>query len=115
MARITDYRFGKVKVDGKLYHRDVLVFGDEILSPWIRREGHSLCSEDLAWLVPRRPRVLVLGTGAFGRLKVPEETREWLNSRGIELVALPTEKAVGEYNRRVETTGRVACGLHLTC
>lgn len=115
MARITEYRFGKVKVDGKPYYRDVLVLEDEILSPWVRREGHSLCPDDLVWVVSRRPRVLVLGTGAFGRLRVPEETREWLKSQGIELVALPTEKAVGEYNRRAEATEHVACGLHLTC
>ncbi len=115
MARITDYRFGQVKIDGRPHHRDVLILGDEILSPWVRREGHSLCPDDLAWVVSRRPRALVIGTGAFGRLRVPEETRKWLDSQGIELIALPTDRAVEEYNRRAEAAERVACGLHLTC
>ncbi len=115
MTYITDYRFGRVKIGGKPYHRDVLIIEDEILSPWVRQEGHSLCPDDLAWVVSRRPRVLVIGTGAFGRLRVPEETREWLRSRGIELIVLPTAEAVEEYNRRAAAAERVACGLHLTC
>ncbi len=79
----------------------------------MRRKGHALYPEDLDWLMPRAPTVLIIGTGAFGRLKVPVETEQWLASRGIELIALPTARAIVEYNHRA--TANVACGLHLTC
>ncbi len=113
MAHITDYRFGRVRIGDMVYHRDVLVHENEVLCPWVRREGHALYPEDLDWLMPRAPTVLIIGTGAFGRLKVPVETEQWLASRGIELVSLPTGRAIAEYNRRVAPN--VACGLHLTC
>ena len=113
MVHITDYRFGRVKVGNTIYHRDVLVSGDDVLCPWVRREGHALYPEDLKWVVERSPEVFIIGTGAFGRLRVPQETKEWLAARGIELVALPTAQAITEYNRR--PAARVACGLHLTC
>jgi len=115
MAHISEYRFGRVKVDGRTYHHDVLVFKSEVLSPWVRREGHSLYPEDLEWLVPRRPGILIIGTGAFGRLRVPEETKAWLTEQGIELIALSTKRAIEEYNRRARAGVEVACGLHLTC
>jgi len=70
---------------------------------------------DLDWLITRSPEILVVGTGAFGRLQVPETTKKWLELKGIEPVALPTREAVGEYNRRVERGENVACSLHLTC
>lgn len=113
MVNITDYHFGRVRIDGKVYHHDVLVCGDEILSPWVRQEGHSLHPDDLDWLMPRKPQALIVGTGAFGRLRVPDATQEWLKSQGIELIALPTKEAISEYNRRA--SAHVACGLHLTC
>ena len=113
MAHILEYRFGRVRIDGKVYHHDVLVCEDEVLSPWVRREGHSLYPDDLEWLMPRKPRTLIIGTGAFGRLRVPGATQEWLKSQGIELIALPTKAAITEYNRHA--SGHVACGLHLTC
>ena len=113
MAKISNYHFGRVRIGRTLYHHDVLVCGDEVLSPWVRREGHSLHPDDLDWLIPRKPQTLIIGTGAFGRMRVPEETKDWLTEQGIELIALPTKRAIEEYNRR--TAARVACGLHLTC
>ncbi len=113
MAHITDYRFGRVRIGDVVYHRDVLVHENEVWCPWVRREGHALYPDDLDRLMPRAPTVLIIGTGAFGRLKVPMETEQWLASRGIELVALPTARAIAEYNRRAAPN--VACGLHLTC
>ncbi len=115
MAVLTDYRFGRVRVDGREYHRDLLIFADEILYPWVRREGHALYPDDLTWIIDKGVRVLVIGTGAFGRLRVPEETRKYLNERGITLVSLPTREAIAEYNRICQEANMVGCGLHLTC
>ncbi|RLE39704.1 hypothetical protein DRJ12_00140 [Candidatus Acetothermia bacterium] len=114
-VKVSSYRFGSVRIDGKTYRHDVLLIGDEILHPWERREGHSLHPDDLTWLITREPKTLIVGTGAFGRLRVPEETKAWLTKQGIELIALPTKEAIVEYNRRVAAGERAACGLHLTC
>lgn len=115
MVQITGYRFGSVTVDETKYYRDVIITPNQVLHPWIRRQGHLLHPEDLEWLIPQSPEILIIGTGAFGRLKVPASTRDWLESKAIKLIELPTAQAVEECNERLAQGQHVACGLHLTC
>lgn len=58
--------------------------------------------------------VLVVGQGAYGRMQVTQETRQVVQATGIELVALPAQKAVETYNCLRERRA-VAAALHLTC
>ena len=115
MAQLTAYSFGLVKVDGRTMTRDLILVGDEIFSPWIRKEGHRLHIDDLKWALDRRPDVLIVGTGAFGALRVSSEVVDILGERGIELLSVKTEEAIAAYNHRIGRGDRVACGLHLTC
>lgn len=115
MGCLRDYAFGRVKVGGCTYRRDLVVSEEEILSPWIRQEGHCLHVEDLKWAIALHPRVIVVGTGAFGGLAIPQETVDSLTAQGITLVAYKTGKAVEAYNELVEKGERVTCCLHLTC
>lgn len=115
MAQLTAYSFGRVKVDDRTMTRDLILFGDEALSPWIRREGHRLHINDLKWALDHRPDVLIVGTGAFGALRVPQEVVDALGKKGVELLSFKTEEAVEVFNHRAERGDRVACCLHLTC
>ena len=115
MAQLTGYSFGRVKVDGRTMTRDLILLGDEILSPWIRKEGHRLHIADLKWVLDRRPDVLIVGTGTFGALRVSSEVVDILGEGGIELLSVKTEEAIAVYNHRVNRGDRVACCLHLTC
>jgi hypothetical protein len=45
MARLEDYSFGRLTVDGQEHTRDLIVLPDRIVSEWWRREGHSLAME----------------------------------------------------------------------
>ncbi|MEA3356106.1 MAG: MTH938/NDUFAF3 family protein [Candidatus Bipolaricaulota bacterium] len=112
---LTDYRFGRIKVNASYYTDDLIVFEDEILSPWIRRKGHHLFVEDLQWIIECRPVIVIIGTGAFGRLAVPRETSEALLEKGIKLLSFNTAAAAEEYNTRAARGERVAACLHLTC
>jgi hypothetical protein len=115
MTRLSNYAFGHVKVADRTVRHDLIVFEEEILSPWIRQEGHCLHVEDLKWAIARHPRLIVVGTGAFGGLAIPKETVDSLTAQGITLVAHKTGKAVEAYNELVGKGERVACCLHLTC
>ncbi len=112
--RIESYRFGSVTIDGQTYARDVIVRPEGVLADWWRRDGHSLRPEDLTDALEPRPNVLVIGCGASGVLRIPDETRRWITGQGIELVALPTGAACDEYGR-LSGDRRVVAGLHLTC
>jgi len=112
---IDSYEFGKVVVDGTAYNSDCLIFGGSVHADWWRKQGHSLAAEDLASVIASKPSALVVGCGASGMMRVPEDTRQALKSLNIELIALDTRKAIGRFNDLAGTGRNVAAALHLTC
>ena len=114
VPQIESYRFGHIVIDGQLYTRDVILLADRVIPNWWRKEGHALYPEDLDAVFEAAPEVLIVGQGKPGRLRVNLETERALHAAGIELVALPTEKACHAYNERRERQS-VAAALHLTC
>jgi hypothetical protein len=113
MPVITNYRFGHVVIDGKAHSRDVTVLPDRVVANWWRKDGHSLIIEDLAEVIDELPPHLVVGSGAFGRMRPDPKTIDGLTRRGIGVEVLPTEKAVERYGELDPATA--AAALHLTC
>jgi hypothetical protein len=112
---IESYTFGKIVIDGHCYERDVILTRDQVWDGWWREEGHRLSIVDLERAFEMDPEVLIVGTGAFGLMRVPDETRREIEGRGIELHVLRTGKAFELYNR-FESDGRKAvAALHLSC
>ena len=111
---IEHYRFGAITVDGQRHTRDLIILPERIVAGWWRKEGHALHPDDLTAVFEAAPEVLVVGTGAYGMMRVTEETRRALETSGIRLIAAPTAEAVKTYNELREET-RVAAALHLTC
>lgn len=113
--KITHYSFGKITVDGVEYQADLIVFPDSVYKSWWRKEGHSLCLEDLEEVLKRDVEILIVGTGAYGKMKVPEELKSVLKSKGIEVKVFETDRAVKEFNTLIEQHQKVAGAFHLTC
>lgn len=113
---VDSYAFGRITIDGRAYAKDVLIFPDQrVHSPWWRAEGHNLAPEDLAELLADPPDTLVIGTGYYGRMAVPEATLAVLREKGVEVRTAPTPEAVAELNRLQESATRIAAAFHLTC
>ena len=113
--RISAYKFGQIEIDGQTYTSDVIILPAGVTPDWWRKQGHSLHSEDLALVFEASPEVLVVGQGAHGLMKVPDDTLARLQQAGIEAVCLPTALAVQAYNQRCQQGQRTAAALHLTC
>ena len=113
--QIDRYDFGEIQIDGHSYRSDVIVGPQRVRDGWWRQQGHSLSPDDLNTVLESKPDLLVVGTGYFGRMKIPEETRRFLASRGIRLWAGETGEAVKEFNRLQAECARVVAALHLTC
>jgi len=117
---IEGYDFGILRIDGKEYHSDVIIYPDSscgdcrVDGSWWRKEGHRVDRADLESVVKARPDVLVVGTGYYGCMEVPTETRELLKDAGIELCIEPTVQACDRYNQ-LKPVRKVAAALHLTC
>jgi hypothetical protein len=113
MARIEGYGFGRLTVEGGEETRDVIVLPQRIVRNWWRREGHALVLEDLDDVLDELPGRLIVGTGAYGRMRADPEMLEELRLRGVEVEVLETSDAV---NRYLELDPAVtAAALHLTC
>jgi hypothetical protein len=115
--RFTGYSFGSVQVDGVTYEHDLVIDRGKIRK---RRKaasrrfrdayGHTPLSidEDIPW----RCRRLVIGTGAYGALPVMQQVRDEARRRKVDLVVLPTAKAIGALAKAAPDTNAI---LHLTC
>ncbi len=114
MVTIDSYRFGHIIIGGKEYTSDVIIFPDHVKDHWWRQSGHSLTEEDISEIIPYHPDVLIIGCGASGVLRVPDQTRDYIRDQGIGLIAENTQKACEIYNSLCREK-KVVAGLHLTC
>ncbi len=112
---IDSYQFGKIVIDGADYSSDCIILGGTVQSNWWRKQGHSLAAEDLKTVIAAKPSVLIVGCGASGLMKLPEETRQVLQEHNIQTEALDTRKAVERFNELSQAGVDVAAALHLTC
>jgi len=115
--RIENFSFGSIEIDGVTWNSDVVVDRGEVrkrnkkASKRYREEfGHTPLSieEDMPWKCSR----LIIGTGAYGRLPVMKEVEQEAERREVELVILPTAKAIATLSKSAKRTNAI---LHLTC
>ena len=111
--RISDYSFGRIVVDGIEHDRDVIMLPGRVIGNWWRRDGHSLVLEDLEDVLEDLPEVLIIGTGAYGRLSPDPAAMKSLRERGVVVEVHNTAEAVKRFNSSEPT--RTAAALHLTC
>lgn len=113
--RISSYEFGAMVVDGETHRRDVIIEPGRVDGGWRRKQGHFLEPDDLAAVWRTRPDVLVVGTGFYGRMRVPEATKEHARKLGVELCAAPSGEAVALFNDLEGGKRTVVGAFHLTC
>lgn len=117
---IDNYQFGSITINGETYDYDVEVRWNGEVLKWWRDQGHVFAVSDLKRAVEQEPDAIVLGTGANGRAKMPQETRSFIREKGIKLIIDKTEPAVKSFDTLVEESNEQApkkvVGLfHLTC
>jgi hypothetical protein len=113
MAKLGDYRFGHVVVDGREETRDVIVLPARVVRNWWRRDGHALVEEDLHDVLDELPERLIVGVGAASQMRPDDSLLDLLRRRGVEVECLPTDRAVVRFGEL--DPARTAAALHLTC
>jgi hypothetical protein len=117
VGRIAEFAFGHIRIDGKTWDHDVVLSEGTVKKrkkkPSKRfkdRFGHTPLSldEEIPWACDR----LVIGTGAYGRLPVMDDVKQQAERRGVELVIVPTARAIEQINRGGKHTHAI---LHVTC
>jgi hypothetical protein len=111
---IESYDFGAMVVDGQKFTADLIILPSRVNPAWWRKEGHRLALEDLPDIHSEAIEALVIGTGFFGLMKVPEDVQQQLKDRGLELHIEKTGNAVKLFNT-ISRQKRTAGAFHLTC
>jgi len=113
---IDHYRFGRIRIDGREYTKDLLIVGGAVRSPWWRSAGgHIFAPDDLAEVIEAAPQVVCLGTGALGMVTVDPATVAAFHRVGTEVIQDRTSRVIEEFNRLAAEERDVAAALHLTC
>jgi len=114
--RFDGLSFGCIRIDAVAYHHDVVIDRGEIRKRKKKPSkkfrdafGHTPLSMEEK--IPWNCRRLVVGTGT-GALPVMEEVKHEAKRRGVELVILPTARAIEVLEQEREKTNAV---LHVTC
>jgi hypothetical protein len=115
-CHIEAFSFGSIRIDGDTYEHDVLIDRGRVRkrkkkpSKKFRANfGHTPLSteEKLPW----KCRRLVIGTGT-GALPVMDDVKKEAKRRHVQLLIVPTGKAIEELRQNPEDTNAI---LHITC
>ncbi|MEO0086424.1 MAG: MTH938/NDUFAF3 family protein [candidate division WOR-3 bacterium] len=107
--------FGWIETDSGRIDSDVIIFPDGRVAnryDHLRGSNHTVLPAEAELVLDRTAATLVIGTGHYGVVQVPAETRSWLDARRVKLVAAPTPEAVARYNELPEPKAAI---LHVTC
>jgi hypothetical protein len=101
-------------VDGEEHTQDLILLPERVVANWWRKDGHRLVAADLKEVLDAAPEALVVGTGAYGLMRVPEETRRAVEAAGIQLHVARTGKAWRLFND-LQSCHRTAGVFHIAC
>jgi len=114
--RFEGFSFGCIRIDGIAYEHDVVIDRGEVRKRKKKPSkkfrdafGHTPLSVEEK--IPWKCRRLVVGTGT-GALPVMREVKREAKRRRIELLIMPTARAIEVLEREDEDTNAV---LHVTC
>ena len=114
--RFEAFSFGSIRIDGVTYERDVVIDRGEVRKRKKQpskkfREGFGHTPLSAEEKIPWKCRRLVIGTGT-GALPVMDEVKKEAKRRRVQLLMMPTVKAIEELRENPEKTNAI---LHVTC
>ena len=112
MPRIDNAYFGSISIDGRKYDSDLIISWDGEVTEKDRR--HNISKVELVDILMKNPEVVIVGTGFAGNVKIDPDAEIFAKIEGVELLTLPTQKAVQEFNKLSKRKKTVAI-LHITC
>jgi hypothetical protein len=116
--RITDLRWGHIRVEGGKSYRDAKLYpGGSREWNWDETGTNhvpGIQSFDVQELLDHGSRIIILSKGMSERLQVRPETLQQLKNQGLQYHILQTENAVALYNevRKHQPVGGL---FHSTC
>jgi hypothetical protein len=118
VAKIDGLTFGSIVVEGKKYHRDVLIFANGTVK---KRKGgflmfgsHKIKKQELEELSQGQPETIIVGTGTNGAAHITPEAESWAKGKNLSLLIQLSHDAIAVVNELGEQK-KVAALIHITC
>jgi hypothetical protein len=111
--KIQKYSFGNITVGGTDFKSDIILMPDRNIKKWWRQTSHLVELDDIIDLLTANPKLLIIGTGYYGLMKIDKKVTEYCNAISIQLISCKTRKAIEKYNS--STSDFPIAALHLTC
>lgn len=127
MVNIEETSFGWIRINGKRYDHDVVVYEDGEKQDIIKRKkritkrkhgtSHKFTREEMETYIGSIDTddidKIIVGTGQYGKLGLLPETKELLDELNIEYIEKKTPQLV-ELSKQLEQKGKIYI-IHLTC
>lgn len=119
---IERFEWGIFQIGGQVHSaagqgvgKDICIVGGRV-SAWKEREGHRLTPKMVRPALGPEVKILVIGNGVNGAIRVTDKTRQVAKAAGVEeLIIEKTPKACQVYNRLTREGKAVALLAHGTC
>jgi hypothetical protein len=114
-VKIDNTGFGWISVDNMRYNHDIIIFTDgKIKNRYddFKGDSHSFSIEEAKKVIVGGAETIVVGTGQSGVLSIPDDTKQFLAKRKINLIAEKTPRAIKTFN---SLSGKKSALFHTTC
>ncbi len=119
VAKIEQFSFGSIVIEGKKYRRDVLILADGTVK---KRKGgflmfgsHKIKKKEIEQLIHGQPETIIVGTGTDSVAKIAPDVESWADGKNLKLLVQPSYDAVAMLNELTGQKKKVAALIHITC
>jgi len=112
MVQIESVKFGEIRIDGKDYYSDVVVWWDGKIE--LIPKAHQFGMNELLNLLKKKPEMLVVGTGIEGCVEILEEVTQEMENRELMLFVENSRNALEIFNGLVSEGKKVVAFIHVT-
>jgi len=110
MVRIDSVSFGEVRIDGKDYFSDVVVWWDGKIE--LVAKKHQFGMSELLNLLNKKPEAVIIGTGMESAVVVLEEVGQEMENRGLLLFVENSRNAIEVFNGLVSEGKKAVAFIH---
>ncbi|MFH1978166.1 MAG: MTH938/NDUFAF3 family protein [Candidatus Aenigmatarchaeota archaeon] len=112
MVNIDAVEFGEVKINGKIYYSDMIIWWDGERD--FRLKSNIIDINDLAVLLQKKPEAVIIGTGIIGSLKILPEVEMSLEMKKISLFVDKSPNAADIFNGFMSQGKKAVALIHTT-
>ena len=112
MVQIDSVSFGEVKIDGKVYYSDVIVWWDGKIE--MIPKNHQFGMSELIRLLKKSPDAIVLGTGFEEAVVILEEVVHKVEDDGIRFFPERSQNAVEVFDGMMALGKKAVLQMHCT-